>query len=34
MQRLNAAVDLERQTPEAVARRWREEALRDRAQQK
>ena len=34
MQRLNASVELERQTPEAVARRWREEALRDRAQQK
>jgi osmoprotectant transport system permease protein len=28
MQRLNAAVDLERQTPERVARRWREEAFR------
>jgi len=28
MQRLNAAVDLDHQTPEAVARRWREETLR------
>jgi osmoprotectant transport system permease protein len=28
MQRLNAAVDLDHQSPEAVARRWREETLR------
>lgn len=28
MQRLNAAVDLERQTPEQVVRRWRREVLR------
>jgi osmoprotectant transport system permease protein len=28
VQRLNAAVDLERQTPEQVARRWRQEVLR------
>ncbi|MEB3333505.1 MAG: glycine betaine ABC transporter substrate-binding protein, partial [Cyanobacteriota bacterium] len=28
MQRLNAAVDLDRQTPERVARRWRREVLR------